>query len=188
MSLPDIREQIKVILSGISGIGIVHDYDRFSKQWDKFLNLFQDETGKINGITFRREKSLRSQQDFGEEENLDIFVFRVIMGLNDSEGTGIEFDDHLQNIMDTFNDPANEKLNGTCKTIIPYWGPMKGNIGMQLDLSEDRLFGNVLCHYGELRMSVISIFFLNEYMPDTKITEEGDQKITEENDIKILED
>ena len=47
MALADIREQIKIILSTVSGIGVIHEYERFADTWTKFLDFFKDENGKI---------------------------------------------------------------------------------------------------------------------------------------------
>jgi hypothetical protein len=155
MSLADIREQIKVILQGVSGIGVVHDYERFSNDWNKFLSLFQDPDGRINGCMFYREKRPMRQQTMGENEKAHVFVFRRFMGVRDGEATGIIFDEHLESLMDAFDD--NEDLNGTCRTINPDWGPLSEGVGMQLDISEIRIFGNVLCHYAELRMCALEV-------------------------------
>lgn len=151
--LKDIREQIKTILAAVPGIGVVHDYERFNKDWNKFLSLFQDSDGRINGCMFTREKCPKNQNTLGEYEKAHIFVFRFFMGLSDSEGTGVIFDDHLEDVESVFRDK--ETLNDTCSTTHPQWGPMNGVVGIQLDLSENRMFGNVLCHYAEMRLCAI---------------------------------
>ncbi|MFA5423040.1 MAG: hypothetical protein WC374_04215 [Phycisphaerae bacterium] len=155
MSLASIREQIKVIVSGVSGIGVVHDHERFSNDWNKFLSLFKDKDGKINGCMFHREKCPKNQNTQGEYEKAHVFVCRKFMGLKDDEDTGTAFDEHLENVMDAFDTDAAETLNDACRTINPDWGPMSGAMGMQLDVSEIRMFGGVLCHYAELRLCAI---------------------------------
>jgi hypothetical protein len=155
MALDDIREQIKTVLSGVSGIGTVHDYDRFNNDWSKFLTLFKDADGKINGVMFSRSACPKYQATQGEYEKAHIFTLRVFKGLNDADATGIEFDNHLEDIMEAFDPSDMETLNDTCRTINPDWGPMAGAMGMQLDIVDIRMFGNVLSHYAELRLCAV---------------------------------
>ncbi len=155
MSLADIREQIKVILSGVPGIGVVHDYERLALDWNKFLERFKDADGHINGCSFAREKWQERQQTMGETETCHIFVFRRVMGLQDDRATGILFDDHLEDFRAAFG--GDETLGGTCRTINPDWGPMEGAVGLQGDIIEPRMFGNVLCHLAECRLCAIEV-------------------------------
>jgi hypothetical protein len=153
MSLPAIREQIKVILTGVAGIGVVHDRERFATEWGKFLNLFKDADGRINGCMFSRENRRRVQQTMGETEKAHIFIIRRFLAIKDSEETGIVFDNHLEELADAFDDY--ETLNDTCRTINPDWGPMEGSVGLQIEISEIRMVGTVLCHYAECKLCVI---------------------------------
>jgi len=153
MSLAAIREKIKAILAGVDGLGVVHDYDRWSNDWNKMLGHYKDAEGRINGCAFAREKWQERQQTMGETETAHIFVFRRIMGLQDDRATGIAFDDHLEDLRAAFRDQ--ETLDGECRTINPDWGPMEGAVGLQGDTIEPRMFGNVLCHVAECRLCVI---------------------------------
>lgn len=154
MSLQDIREQIKVILTGVPGIGVVHDYERWSNDWNKFLAHYKDADGRINGCAFAREKWQERQSTLGETEVAHIFVLRRIMTIMDNQATGISFDDNLEAMREAFRDK--KTLNGACLTIDPYWGPMDGAVGLQGDVIEPRMFGGVLCHYAECRLGVIT--------------------------------
>lgn len=151
--LAAIREQIKVILQGVPGIGVVHDYERWIPDWMKLLELYKDADGRINGCAFAREKREKRQATMGETEKAHIIVFHRVMGLRDSNATGIIFDDHLEVLADAFDDY--ETLNGVCRTINPDWGPMEGVVGLQIDAIAIREFGKVLCHYAECRLCVI---------------------------------
>jgi hypothetical protein len=155
MSVPAIREQINVILSGVPGIGVLHDRERFANEWGKFLNLFKDADGRINGCMFSRESRRRVQTTMGETEKAHVFVVRRFLAVKDSDETGIIFDDHLEVLADAFDGDDNETLNGTCRTINPDWGPMEGAIGLQIEISELRMVGTVLCHYAECKLCVI---------------------------------
>jgi len=155
MSLEAVREQLKVILSGVSGIGVIHDHQRFAGEWGKYLAMFQDADGRINGCEFYREKMLKNQNTMGEREKAHIFVIHRFMGLRDADATGIVFEDHIEDIDAAFDPIALETLNDTCRTINPDWGPMDGALGIQVDICELRMFGNVLCHFAELRLCAI---------------------------------
>lgn len=153
MSLADIRERIKTILAGVDGVGVVHDYERLSTDWNKFLGHYKDAEGRINGCMFAREKRPKKQMTMGETETAHIFVIRRIMGVKDGEATGILFDDHVEALGDAFD--GDETLGGACRTINPDWGPMDGDVGLQIEIIEPRTFGGVLCHYAELKLCVI---------------------------------
>jgi len=153
MSLADIREQIKAILAGVEGIGVVHDYERLANDWNKIIDFYKDPAGRINGCAFAREKWQERQQTIGETEIAHIFAFRRFMALKDDEATGIIFDDHLEDLRVAFR--TNKTLNGTCLTIDPDWGPMDGAVGLQGDAIEPRMFGGALCHFAECRLCAI---------------------------------
>jgi hypothetical protein len=155
MNLPAMREQKKVILAGVPGIGVVHDYNRLAVDFGKMLNLFKDADGRINGCMFAREKTAKRLATIGgaPQEKAHVFLIRAIMGLKDDQATGIIFDELLTAIEEKFEDYYD--LNGTCLTTIPDWGPMAGQAGVQIDLIEERMFGNVLCHYAEMRLCAL---------------------------------
>jgi len=162
-----IKEQLRVILAGVSGIGVIHSYNRWAINWSDILDKFKDADEKINTIQFAREKVVKRVVGVGANsprERAHIFLFRCVMGLNDSQATGETFDTLLSNIEEAFDDltidpdPANMKytLHGTCMTTTPGWGPMEGKSGMQIELVDERMFGKtILCHYAELRLCAI---------------------------------
>lgn len=153
MSVPQMREQIKAILSGVSGIGVVHDYIRWAADWNKVLDRFRDSTGKINTVMFARDK-MQKRLTGGSPERAHLFRMRVVMGLNDDSATGIAFDALLTAIEEKFEDYDN--LNGTCLTIKSLdWGPLAGQEGVQIETIEERMFAKTLCHYAELLLCAI---------------------------------
>lgn len=154
MSLGEIREQIKTVLGSVSGIGIVHDHDRFTTNNQKMLDYFKDASGRINTCMFRREKMSKKTITIGQnKERIHVFAIRVIMGLNEAQDTGTIFDDLLDSVEKVFD--SKQTLNGTCRSLSPEWGPIAGISGAQIDISEDRIFAGVLCHYGELHLAVV---------------------------------
>lgn len=156
MILNNIREQIKVILQGVTGIGVVHDYHRWAIDERKLLSLFQDTDGKINACTFGREQMAKRKIVIGSGalERAHVWMIRCVMGLKDDKATGIAFDNLLMAIESAFE--GHDDLNGVCLTINPGWGPMSGASGVQIErVDEIMLARTVLCHYAELRLCTI---------------------------------
>jgi hypothetical protein len=159
MSLADIREQIKPILSGVAGIGMVHDSEKFAGDWKRYIDLFKDtESGRINGCAFRRETREETQTTLGETEVAHVFVIRRYMSIKVADDTGIIFEDTDELMVAAFKaSKAIKTLNGTCRTIDPDWGPMSGKVGVQISVTEPRMFGGVLCHYSESRLCALEV-------------------------------
>lgn len=152
MELATIKTDLYAILNAVTGIGIVHARDRYSNDWNTFLALFKDTDGRINGCMFSREKCATQRRVQGEVERAHVFVIRRVMGFRDADNTADLFDEHLQDILAALTD-ADTLNTGDCTTE-PDWGPMSGVVGGQLEISEPRMFGSVLCHYAEIRLCV----------------------------------
>lgn len=156
MSLDAIREQIKTILTEAGGVARVHDYVRLATDWGKLLELFKTPEGNIKAVMFRRAKLDKRKTTIGgaAAERAHEFKFIAVMGLKDDAVSGIIFDDWLDEIERAFDE--HDDLNGTCLTTQSLdWGPMAGQVGMQIGLIEERMFGNVLCHYAEMRLCAL---------------------------------
>jgi len=154
MSLADIREQIRVILAGVSGIGVGHDYDRWAVDWGKFLNLFREEsTGKINGYMISRKKRITRAVGLNNDNfRTHHIVLRFIMGLKDEDASEIVFQKLIDDVCDALE--AKDTLNGTCFTIsdVGTGDTPDGIAGPQADVIDNRIFGSVLCHYAEINI------------------------------------
>ena len=148
--LADIREQIKVMLQGAPGIGIVPEYERLATDYNKMLALFKDADGRINGWTITRDETPERWITNVDYERVFEMVIRGYMGLQDAEATEIIFQDLVENISSAFR--VSDTLSGTCETINPEFGKMAGRSGIQVIIVEPRLFGSVLCHHCELRL------------------------------------
>jgi hypothetical protein len=150
MSLAAILTQVKTILEGVSGIGNVHKYQRWSKDWAGFLTLYQDDNDKINGWCVTRSQIARRQVTTGEIEVAHILTVRGYYGLKDADASEAVFQGLVDGAIAAFD--TYETLNGTCETTHPEWGPMAGMVGLQADIIDLRQFGNVLCHFFEGRL------------------------------------
>lgn len=144
MPLSEIRAEYKTILSTVPDIGVVHDYERWSADWAKFLEQFKDPaTGKIRGWTITRE---RSPEVFGAGSSYErghVMVLRGYMGLHDVEASEKVFQDLIETVCDTFRPKTT--LNGKVQQV---------EAPLQVDVVEARMLGSVLCHYCELRQTV----------------------------------
>ena len=143
MALSDIREQIKAILSGVDGIGIVHDYVRWSSDWKKFLDLYKDADGKINGWHITRTATPSKRDNLPTIQRTHTFIFRGIYGLQDDVASEIAFQAVVEKIQDAFDSEYN--LGGHALNSGP----------AQVNIVEPRMFGPVLCHYAKLTLEVI---------------------------------
>ena len=143
MSLKDIREQIATILSTVEGMGIVHQYQRWSATWEKFLDLFKDTDGRINGCIISRRETPTIRDNMPTIERRHVFLFRFVYALKDAEASELEFQNIVERIQDAFD---SQYLLGN--TVINS-GPV------QVNLVEIRLFGGVLCHYAELTLEAV---------------------------------
>jgi len=151
MSMADIREQIRTILSGVAGIGVVHDYYRWSTDWNKFLSLFQDADRRINGWMISRQKTPeRVSAQGGRNSRTHHFKIIGIYGLKDEDATELVFQDLVEAICTKFR--SEDTLNGTVWSCTPAEDAPDGAAGIQVDLIENRVFGSVLCHYAELSL------------------------------------
>ena len=143
MSMSAIRDQIKAILSAVAHIGVVHDYERWASDWAAYLELFSviTVTGTyINGWEITRKKTPSVTASVTHDKRTHTFLIRGIYGLKDSDASEITFQDLIEDICSAFR--SNYQLNSTADNTEP----------IQVDLVENRVFGNVLCHYCELTL------------------------------------
>lgn len=142
MALSDITAEIKTILEGVSGIGTVHDYERWAATWEKFLELFKDSNNKINGWTITRRKTPAERDTMPTVMRTHTFVIRGVYGLKDEDATEKTFQDLVEAVQGAFEDEYS--LGGYAVNSGP----------VQVVTVESRIFGKVLCHYAELEYEV----------------------------------
>ena len=141
MALADIREQIKTIVAGVAGVGVVHDYARLASDWGKFLSLFQDPAdGKVRCWMITRRSTPSQRDTMPTLRRSHEFRIIGIYSLKDAEATELEFQDLVERIQTAFD--SNNTLNGSVLDSDP----------IQVDLVEPRMFGSVLCHYAQLTL------------------------------------
>src|SRR3990167_6470997 len=154
MSLALIRAENKTILEGIAGIGKVHDYERWSVEWKKFLDQFKSADGKIKGWTVTREKSSERFTGGSTSERLHSMTLRGYHGLDDASASEKVFQDLVEEVCNTFRPKTT--LNGRVD---------RAEAPLQVDIIEHRLFGGVLCHYCELRQAAQETIGFTQNLP-----------------------
>jgi len=144
MSLKAIREQVKVILSSVEGVGVVHDYLRWTNETAKFKALFQHTDGegkqRINGWMITRDKTPAETATATHDLRSHTFKIIGIYGLDDDGASEIVFQQIVEDICAAFR--AKYNLNATATNTEP----------VQVETVEPRMFGSVLCHYCELTL------------------------------------
>lgn len=149
MSESAIRTQIYTILSNVSNIGKVYDYERWAADWVAFINLFKTTVGgvdQIRGWEIGRRSMNEKKIVIGigslSHEKTHGFLIRSYMGVSDAAATEKTFNTLIEGIATAFR--TNKTLNGTAKD----------HDYIQAEIIEHRTFGGVLCHYAELSLAV----------------------------------
>jgi hypothetical protein len=140
-----IRDEIKTILSSVTGIGVVHTRERYVKERAEFKKLFIS-GDKINGWTITRSQTTETRMP-GEATRSYQFTIRGYFSFHDDDTAASSseqiFQELVEAICDTFR--TNPTLNGKAVTS----GPMQV-VGL-----EPRMFAEVLVHYVELSLEVL---------------------------------
>jgi len=142
LSLATILAQIASVLTGVSGVGTnVHAYERWSKNWKDYLALFK--TGSlIKGWTITRTKTPEESSTPTTNKRTHTFVIRGYYSLDDSAATETTFQNLIEDIATAFR--TKPTLNGTAFDSSP----------LQVDTVAIVMFGDVLCHFCQLRLDV----------------------------------
>jgi len=109
--------QIKTILESVSGVGVVHDYDRYSLSLGAYVELMKDADGDVNGWTIEPEEGAG---EFGTVAQYQLsHRFRIIgvYALNDENASSKIFRALVRSIILTF--AANPTLNGAALLAVP---------------------------------------------------------------------
>lgn len=146
MSDETIRLKIKEIIERVPNRGIVHEYERWAVDWNKFITLFQDPVSKkILGWEISRQSAPGTYISNSEEEVTSGYVIHGFMGLQDADRTDIKFNALIDTIRDQF------------KADMTLGGLNQGPQGFDVRTIDVRTFGSVLCHYCEIFIPVTYI-------------------------------
>lgn len=164
----EIGDAILAEISSVPEAGRVHGHQRWSADLGKYLDLFRWETGgglaQIRGWVLTRERAGEEAASLGSNASggftpagisrrTHTFLLFGIMSAEDAAGSEAIFQDLIEEICDRFRD------EGTLRLLDESGAPRVGSLERlqppQVDLIELRTFGNVLCHYAEIRLRAI---------------------------------
>lgn len=142
-----ILADIKTRLEAVPGVGQVHDYERQTADWAKFIELFKDPaTGKILGWEITRRAATEHHDGVWFRHHQ--FVLKGYMGLQDATASSKTFQTLCEEVCAAFRDapPGDgwEYRNGDKADRAP----------AQIEAINDRMFGGPLCHVAEIALSV----------------------------------
>jgi len=143
-ALADVRAAIKSTLEGVSGIGVVHDYERYASQQGTFRALYHSAAhGQIRGWNFRRVARAERSPATGRHVVTARWQIRGYMALDDSAATEKTFDDLVEGVVAAFR--ADDTLGGVVDTLI-----VGDTAGAQLEEAGPVMLAGVLCHGARL--------------------------------------
>jgi len=143
MSQATILAKIKTTLEGISGIGQVHDYVRWNKDWPDLFKLFRDGTSEqIRFWDISRTRTPEVSSATRTNQRTHIFRIRGFISLDDSAATEKTFQSLVEDVAAAFrNQPT---FGGAALDVEP----------LQIDNVNHASVGGVLCHMLEASLSV----------------------------------
>jgi len=149
MSLANIRTEIKNLLETVPGIGKVHDYQRWTNDWKKFLEFFKTSDNKINGWMITSPRANEKIQALNV--NTCTYDMEIIgnYGLQDEAASGTTFQDLIEAVRSVFR--SNYNLNGSCLRSEP----------PKLVRTYKRSFGGVLVHSCVILLRVVEYIDYN---------------------------
>ena len=143
MSLSTVRAKMKTVIESVSGIGQVHDYKRYVHDWDSYKELFA-KNQKINTWEIQRNhvESDPYGGSGGREDRMHVFIIRGFYAVSDDLASEKTFQDLADLVIDAFRNKPD--LDAVANII---------NFPITADFQES-MFGGVLCHVVEIRLSV----------------------------------
>jgi len=147
-ALQDLRAAIVAKLSGIAGIGVVHDRERYAHAMDKLKLLYVPAGEQQLRGWFVRRTSI-NETSAGGSRRVQTVAWRIqgVMALDDAISSEITFDNLIETITDTFR--ADPTLGGLVLTP----KPEDEDAGVQVVDSGPVMFANVLCHSARLALT-----------------------------------
>ena len=147
-TLAQIRTAIDTTLTGVTNIGVVHDFERYAKNMAEFRALYEATIGgakQIRGWMVRRLSRRAISPDLGRTIVTNTWQIRGYLQLDDANASEKTFDNLVEAVVDAFK--ADETLGGVVDCII-----VDDVAGLQLEDSGPVMFGGVLCHSARCRL------------------------------------
>lgn len=154
-TLAQIRAAIVAELSAITGIGRVHDYERYAKQESEFRNLYLADLGggvsQIRGWHVRRLTTSETHAVMASHEDVHEWQLRGFMAIDDSAASEKTFDDLIEAVRARFR--ANNNLGGLIASVYSPDGK-----GPELTESQPVLLAGVLCHSARIKLITTNLY------------------------------
>jgi hypothetical protein len=149
-TLAAIRAAILATHQAVAGVGVVHDYERYSNNENKFRELFVYTPAggdkQIRGWWWRRTSTVERMVTTGTTMNLHVWECRGYMALADAEASEKTFDQLVEDFRAAVR--ADPTLGGVCEM-----NPQEGDEdGVQVTDAGPVLFCGVLCHSAVLQL------------------------------------
>ncbi len=146
MSYATILGDIATLLGEVSGVGVVHDYSRFTLDWKKYITLFQDTDKKIRGWEISRGKV--AEKKSGAYLRVHDIILRGHLQLEDANASDKTFQQTIDDVCAQFREQPEKAYWWYANAMSPDMAPC------QVTANDIRLFGDVLCHIAEIHLSV----------------------------------
>ena len=148
-TLAQIRAAIVAKLSGVAGIGVVNDFERYAREASKFKTFYQaSPTARLLGWHVRNVATRELLVDTGRHLVDHTWNLRGFMAIDDADGSEKLLDDLVELARDAFR--LDDTLGGTvssCNT------GRDEEIGLQKIDSGPVMFAGVLCHSVRLKLT-----------------------------------
>jgi len=103
MSLETVRTKLKTELEAISGMGVVHDYLRWSVNWKDYVDKFKS-GGKINAAWLEVRSSVGDREAItNATARTWAFRLNMIMSLKDADATQKTFDSLVETVLNAMS-------------------------------------------------------------------------------------
>ena len=149
MSESAIRAAIYNAVSGVSNVGKVYDYERWTADWSGFLDLFKTTISskeQIRGweVSYRGFLADEPREFAGIHIRNHQWQVRGYLGLDDSAATEKTMSTLAETVRNTLEDDSSLHA-------LSFYDVECGL------LFEPRMFGSVLCHYAEISLEVAEV-------------------------------
>lgn len=148
MSVTQQRTDLYNAVNGVSNAGVVYNRYRYQNNWADFLTLFKTTiagTDQIRGWMLEYkgfQGNDNTQMHYGQLQTHG-WTVHGFLGLSDANSTEITFSALVESVIDAIKASTALRNQNTYFDVTPATGEI-----------EIRLFGDVLCHYIQVRVTI----------------------------------
>ncbi len=141
MSWANIRTQLKTTVEGVAGIGVVHDYQRWTVEADDFDTVFVT-GGRVNAWMITRDRSTEEHEASNQDYRAHHVRIFGVYSLDDSDATEKTFSDLMELICDELR--GDNDVSGNAESSTP----------AEVVRDDHTTLSGTLCHFGEITFQV----------------------------------